>query len=293
MGLAPHAPARLAHVRMIERVEDLAEFHGCVLVPTMGALHRGHASLVQQAAGAGRPVVVTVFVNPTQFGPGEDYVRYPRTLESDLKIAADAGATAVFVPDAAAIYPKGLEAAKTEATARPLPAVAKEPHLEDAARPGHFGGVCQVVARLFDLCRPSLACFGEKDYQQLRVIEQMVEGAGGRWGDLRIQRCPTVREHDGLAMSSRNRYLAEDRRDTALGVYRALQMAMSAQRPATAEALMHETLLDHGFTVDYAVVRDAATLLPVSGLETPCRALIAARLPEVRLIDNMAMPVWR
>jgi pantoate--beta-alanine ligase len=280
-------------VRRIDEAGDLADLQACVLVPTMGALHEGHASLVRRAAGAGRPVVVTVFVNPTQFGPGEDYARYPRTLESDLKIAQEAGAAAVFVPDAAAIYPKGLEAARTEAAAWPLPPAATEPGLEDAARPGHFGGVCQVVARLFDLCRPSLACFGEKDFQQLRVIEQMVERAGGRWGDLRIQRCPTVRERDGLAMSSRNRYLAEDRRDSALGVYRALQMAMSAQRPATAEAIMHDTLQDHGFEVDYAVVRDAASLRPVTGFETPCRALIAARLPEVRLIDNMAMPVWR
>jgi len=153
--------------------------------------------------------------------------------------------------------------------------------------------VCQVVARLLDLCLPAEAHFGEKDFQQLRVITQMVEGGAERWGSLRIVPGRTVRERDGLAMSSRNRYLAPDRRDTALGVYRALQMAMSAQRPATAEALMRETLEQHGFEVDYAVVRDARTLLPVSGLETPCRALIAARLPEVRLIDNMPMPVWR
>jgi pantoate--beta-alanine ligase len=153
--------------------------------------------------------------------------------------------------------------------------------------------VCQVVARLFDLCRPSVAHFGEKDFQQLRVIMQMADSSQGRWGALRIVPGPTVRERDGLAMSSRNRYLSSERRDTALGVYRALQMAMSAQRPATAESLMRETLEQHGFEIDYAVVRDARTLMPVSGLETPCRALIAARLPEVRLIDNMAMPVWR
>ncbi|NBX24711.1 MAG: pantoate--beta-alanine ligase [Planctomycetes bacterium] len=259
----------------------------------MGALHQGHASLVRRAAVGDRPVVVTIFVNPTQFGPREDFSKYPRTLEADLRIAEAAGAAAVFVPPSDAIYPRGLDAARTEAAAWPLPPVATEPRLEDAARPGHFGGVCQVVARLFDLCRPCRACFGEKDFQQLRVIEQMVQHGGDRWGDLRIERCPTVRERDGLAMSSRNRYLTEDRRDTALGVYRALQMAMSAQRPSTAETLMRETLQDHGFEVDYAVVRDAASLRPVTGLEAPCRALIAARLPEVRLIDNMAMPIWR
>jgi pantoate--beta-alanine ligase len=238
-------------------------------------------------------VVATIFVNPTQFGPREDFSKYPRTLQADLQLAEAAGADAVFVPEASTIYPDGMDAARRASDAWPLPPAAIEPRLEDAARPGHFGGVCQVVARLFDLCRPTLACFGEKDFQQLRVIEQMLERSGDRWGDLRVERCPTVRERDGLAMSSRNRYLTADRRDVALGVYRALQMAMSAQRPTTAEAIMGDTLLDHGFEIDYAVVRDAATLTPVTGLETPCRALVAARLPEVRLIDNMAMPVWR
>ena len=280
-------------MRVIERIDDLAPFHGCSLVPTMGALHEGHASLMRRATGDGVPVLATVFVNPTQFGPREDFSKYPRTLDADLRIAEAAGAAAVFVPSPEAIYTRGLEAARTEAAAWPLPPAATEPRLEDAARPGHFGGVCQVVARLFDLCRPAVAHFGEKDFQQLRVLAQMVERSEGRWGALRVMPGPTVRERDGLAMSSRNRYLAPERRDTALGVYRALQMAMSAQRPATAEALMRETLQQHGFEIDYCVVRDARTLLPVTGLETLCRALIAARLPEVRLIDNMAMPVWR
>jgi pantoate--beta-alanine ligase len=280
-------------MRLIENPADLTAFHGCSLVPTMGALHEGHASLIRRAAASGLPAVATIFVNPTQFGPREDFSKYPRTLQADLQLAEAAGAAAVFVPEASTIYPDGLDAARRASDAWPLPPAATEPRLEDASRPGHFGGVCQVVARLFDLCRPTLACFGEKDFQQLRVIEQMVERSGGRWGDLRVERCPTVRERDGLAMSSRNRYLTADRRDVALGVYRALQMAMSAQRPSTAEAIMCDTLLDHGFEIDYAVVRDASTLRPVSGLETPCRALIAARLPEVRLIDNMAMPVWR
>jgi pantoate--beta-alanine ligase len=237
--------------------------------------------------------VATIFVNPTQFGPREDFSRYPRTLEADLRIAQAAGAVAVFVPSAETIYPDGLEAARGAADAWPLPPAATRPRLEDAMRPGHFGGVCQVVARLLDLCRPAEAHFGEKDFQQLRVIMEMVDRSQGRWDGLRVVPGPTVRERDGLAMSSRNRYLSSERRDTALGVYRALQMAMSAQRPATAESLMRETLEQHGFEIDYAVVRDARTLMPVSGLETPCRALIAARLPEVRLIDNMAMPVWR
>jgi pantoate--beta-alanine ligase len=280
-------------MQLVEHAEHLAAFHGCSLVPTMGALHEGHASLIRRAATGARPAVATIFVNPTQFGPREDFSRYPRTLEADLRLAEAAGAAAVFVPDASAIYPNGIDAARLEAASWPLPAAATEPRLEDASRPGHFAGVCQVVARLFDLCRPAEAHFGEKDFQQLRVITQMVERSQGRWGSLRIAPGPTVREPDGLAMSSRNRYLSPERRDIALGVYRALQMAMSAQRPATAEALMRETLEQHGFEIDYCAVRDARTLMPVTGLETPCRALIAARLPEVRLIDNMAMPVWR
>jgi pantoate--beta-alanine ligase len=153
--------------------------------------------------------------------------------------------------------------------------------------------VCQVVARLFDLCRPAVAVFGEKDWQQLRVITAMAEGLAGRWPGLRIEPAPTVRDPDGLAMSSRNRYLRPEQREQALGLVRALQMAASAQRPATAEALMRSTLEAHGLAVDYAVVRDARTLLPVQGFERPTRGLIAARLDTVRLIDNMALPICR
>jgi pantoate--beta-alanine ligase len=244
-------------------------------------------------AARGRPVVVTVFVNPTQFGPREDFARYPRTLDADVILAERAGAAAVFAPAAETIYPRGLDAARLEAAAWPLPPAATEPGLEDACRPGHFGGVCQVVARLLDLCMPSIAVFGEKDYQQLRVLAQMAAAEGARWPGLQVEAAPTVREPDGLAMSSRNRYLRPEQRDQALGLVRALQVAASAQHPATAERLMHETLAGHGLRVDYAVVRDAGTLLPVGGFERPTRALIAARLDTVRLIDNMAMPVCR
>lgn len=266
-------------------------FHGCALVPTMGALHDGHGSLIRQAKARGLPVVATVFVNPTQFGPSEDFARYPRTLDHDTALAARCGADAVFAPDAQLIYPHGLDAARREADAWPLPAVAREPRLEDSCRPGHFGGVCQVVARLFDLTRPAVAVFGEKDWQQLRVIADMAHAAADRWGALRIESAPTVREPDGLAMSSRNRYLRPEQRQQALGLVRALQMAASAQRPATAEALMRSTLEAHGLTVDYAVVRDASSLQPVQGFERPTRGLIAARLDTVRLIDNMALPL--
>jgi pantoate--beta-alanine ligase len=280
-------------VQLIHDPASLAPFAGCALVPTMGALHEGHGSLIRQVRGRGMPVVATVFVNPTQFGPREDFGKYPRTLEHDVALAERCGADVVFAPAAEIVYPDGLEAAQQHAASWPLPAVAREPGLEDACRPGHFNGVCQVVARLFDLTRPALSVFGEKDFQQLRVLTQMVAESGGRWAALRVEPGPTVREPDGLAMSSRNRYLRPEQRDQALGLVRALQMAASAQHPHTAERLMQETLTDHGLAIDYAVVRDATTLLPVTGFERPTRVLIAARLDTVRLIDNMPMPVCR
>lgn len=283
----------MSSLQVVSTAAELEPFHGCALVPTMGALHRGHASLIERAARTGLRVVATIFVNPTQFAPTEDFGAYPRTLEADLQLARDAGAHVVFAPDASTVYPDGPEAAAREASSLPLPQVALLPRLEDAIRPTHFAGVCQVVARLFDLARPAQAVFGEKDYQQLRVVQSMVAEQPERWPGLCIVPGPTVREPDGLAMSSRNRYMRPSQRDQALGLVRALQMAASAQHPGTAESLMQQTLQQHGLRVDYAVVRDAATLQPVQDLARPTRALVAARLDTVRLIDNMALPVWR
>jgi len=282
-------------MRIVDDPKDLSapDLCGCGFVPTMGALHEGHGSLVRRAAADGRPVVVSIFVNPTQFGPSEDYARYPRTLDSDCALLEPLGVAAVFVPSVEAIYPRGLEAARTEAAATELPEVATRPQLEDACRPTHFGGVALVVGRLFDLVRPARAYFGEKDYQQLRLIEDMVAADRGRYGSLEIMPCPTIRERDGLAMSSRNRYLAPEHRDAALALSRALQIAHSAQRVATAERLMRDTLDAHGLETEYAVVRDARTLMPVTGFERPTRALIAVRLGSTRLIDNAPMTVWR
>lgn len=282
-------------MRIVDDPKDLSapDLCGCGFVPTMGALHEGHGSLVRRASADGRPVVVSIFVNPTQFGPSEDYARYPRTLDSDCALLEPLGVSAVFVPSVEAIYPRGLEAARTEAAATELPEVATRPQLEDACRPTHFGGVALVVGRLFDLVRPARAYFGEKDYQQLRLIEDMVAADRGRYGSLEIVPCPTIRERDGLAMSSRNRYLAPEQRDAALALSRALQIAHSAQRVATAERLMRDTLDAHGLETEYAVVRDARTLMPVTGFERPTRALIAVRLGSTRLIDNAPMTVWR
>jgi pantoate--beta-alanine ligase len=279
-------------------IEDPAELNapdlcGCGFVPTMGALHAGHGSLVTSARADGRPVVVSIFVNPTQFGPKEDYARYPRTLDSDCALLEPLGAAGVFVPSVEAIYPRGLEAARGEAERLALPEVARLPRLEDACRPTHFGGVALVVGRLFDLVKPAAAYFGEKDFQQLRLVEDMVDADRGRFGALRIVPCPTIRERDGLAMSSRNRYLSSEERMAAIALSRAMQVAHSAQRVETAERLMRETLESFGLEVEYAVVRDARTLMPVTGFERPTRALIAARLGSTRLIDNAPMTVWR
>jgi len=289
-------------VQTLFQPAELRDFVGCHLVPTMGALHEGHASLVRRArthadsmpTGDRPPVVVTIFVNPTQFAPHEDFARYPRTLDSDLALARDAGADAVFVPCVATIYPRGLDAAQRDAAAWDLPPAATEPGLEDRVRPGHFGGVCLVVARLFELCRPRRAFFGEKDWQQLRVVAQMAGAA--RFGDLEIVPCPTVRDPDGLAMSSRNRYLGAEERRRATALWRGIEAARAAlagiarvEVPA-AERAAWALIEGEGLTVDYAVVRDAETLLPVTGAPRdtapPLRILVAARLGAVRLIDN-------
>jgi pantoate--beta-alanine ligase len=276
-------PGRAGTLRAMDLVHDpeaLVELAAAALVPTMGALHEGHAALIRRAAETSRPVVVSVFVNPTQFGPGEDFERYPRTLDEDVETAAANGAHVVFAPDVEAVYPDGPRGATD------LPAVATEPGLEDAHRPDHFAGVCEVVARLFDLVRPRVAVFGEKDYQQLLVIRAMVAGAVERWPDLEIIGHPTVREPDGLAQSSRNAYLSPAQRKRALGLSRALCAAAGEQGPADAESAMATVLEAHELDVDYAVVRDAETLMAVSDASIATRALIAARIGEVRLIDN-------
>jgi len=262
---------------------------GPVIVPTMGALHDGHGHLIQQgvacaqAEGSPGGCVVWIFVNPTQFTDPSDLRRYPRTLEADLDLCARCRAAAVFAPTLVDVYPPGVTI-----EVPPLPDVATSPRLEDAHRPGHFAGVCQVVNRFFSMMRPSVAMFGEKDWQQLAVIRAMVAQRGI---DTRIQPVPTVREPDGLAMSSRNRFLDADARARAASLFRALQASNNARTAGAAEDVMRRILLEAGLDVDYAVIRDAATLRPVPADEprrsaAPRRALIAARVGGVRLIDN-------
>lgn len=284
-------------MRIVERSADLHAFAGSVLVPTMGALHEGHFELVRRArrlagsreGGKGGAVVVTVFVNPTQFNDPKDLARYPRSLEADAAGCREAGADVVFAPGVAEVYPPGVEVGVPA-----LPEVATRPGLEDSFRPGHFAGVCQVVRRLFELVRPASAIFGEKDWQQLRVIAAMTEEH--RLG-VEIVPVPTVREPDGMAMSSRNRFLSAGDRVKARAVSAALREAGKEARVDAAEEVMHRTLEREGLEVEYATVRDAGSLMPLEpvtrGAETRgrlARALVACRIGGIRLIDNAPWP---
>jgi pantoate--beta-alanine ligase len=224
---------------------------------------------------------VSIFVNPTQFDDPADFQRYPRTLEADLAVCRESGAVAVFAPGPESIYPAGDSILVPK-----LPATALLPRLEDAHRPGHFAGVCQVVLRLFSLVRPTAAIFGEKDWQQLRIIQDMSSEAG-----LTVEILPyrTLRDADGLALSSRNRFLSESDRAAALAIPRALCDACAVDDPGQAEELMRRMLVQAGLEVEYAAIRDAQSLQSYHP-NRPGRALIAARSGRTRLIDNAPWP---
>ena len=271
-------------MQVVRDIAALPAFHGGSLVPTMGALHEGHLALIRRAAEFPGPLLVSLFVNPTQFGPNEDFAAYPRQFETDVAAAESAGAEVIFAPGVETMYPPDRET-----PVPPLPDVATKPQLEDARRPGHFAGVCHVCARLFDLARPHCTVFGEKDYQQLLVIKAMVAQEGERWPGLEIVPHETIRDGDGLAMSSRNAYLTGEQREKALGISRTLNAARRVDDLATAEQVMRSTLEAHEIKIDYAVVRDAETLMPIESLDRPARGLIAATVGNVHLIDNMAI----
>jgi pantoate--beta-alanine ligase len=262
------------------------------VVMTMGALHEGHAALVRAAraeAGPGGQVVVTVFVNPLQFGPGEDLDRYPRTLRADLALAGAAGADVVFAPSAAEVYPDGQP--QVRIAAGPLGAV-----FEGAHRPGHFDGMLTVVAKLLHLTGPDVALYGDKDAQQLALIRRMV--ADLDFGT-RIVGVPTVREDDGLARSSRNRYLSAQERVTALALHRALTAARQAAPGGAAAARAAATrVLDEArgatppLETDYAALVHADTFAEVpDGFTGPALLITAARVGSTRLIDNLPVDV--
>lgn len=278
---------------IVRTAEELVPYHDGVLVPTMGGLHAGHAALIALAAKerdkcAGGSVVVSVFVNPKQFEESSDFDRYPRELEADADAACGAGADVVFAPDVSTVYPPGEPPVPAA-----LAAVAEGPGLEDRFRPGHLAGVWEVLWQLFGLVRPAAAVFGEKDWQQLRLAAALAETFGAATGaGPVIIGGTTVREADGLAMSSRNRFLPAGDRVRARALSAALAAGGDAPDPRTAEAVMRAVLDAEGLRTEYAVVRDAASLLvPRAG--APKRALIAARLGDVRLIDNAAWPSGR
>jgi pantoate--beta-alanine ligase len=252
------------------------------LVPTMGALHAGHISLVKAARKKRARVVTSIFVNPTQFAPNEDFSKYPRTFESDCALLKDAFCDAVFAPTPDQIYPPGFCSMVT------LTGPAKA-GLEDHFRPSHFDGVATVVTKLFTQCQPDFAFFGEKDYQQLQVVKQMARDL-----DLNVIviGAPTIRERDGLAMSSRNRYLTEDERQKAALIPEVLKRAIVSLHAGIsverAELDAKEKLSAAGYVVDYVSVRHAATLAQASSLaDGPLRILVAAKIGKTRLIDNM------
>ncbi|HTY58833.1 MAG TPA: pantoate--beta-alanine ligase [Bacteroidota bacterium] len=254
------------------------------LVPTMGALHGGHVALIGRARKHAERVVVSIFVNPAQFGQGEDFARYPRDIEKDTQVVAGAGGDLLFVPGPAAMYPDGYQTFVTvEKVSLPL---------EGAARPGHFRGVATVVAKLLNITRPHVAVFGQKDAQQVVVIRRLVRDLNL---GVEIDVVPTVREEDGLAMSSRNAYLSPEERRQAPVLYRSLRIGedliRAGERSASrvAAAVTAEISGKSSARLDYVSVADAETLEPAATLEAGGAVIIslAARFGSTRLIDNI------
>jgi pantoate--beta-alanine ligase len=275
---------------IIDCREARKKFGRVALVPTMGALHAGHLSLIRHARQHAPHVAVSIFVNPTQFGPREDFTKYPRPIEHDLKKCQDAGVDLVFHPQLEEMYRPDMPSSLID-----LPQLSEV--LEGKHRPGHFRGVCQICAKLFNIVQPQVACFGRKDYQQLRIITAMVDALDF---PIEIIGCPTVREEDGLAMSSRNQYLSADERERALSISRALLTASEQVKSGVKQAnrlvaTMQNMLLDPGnlgrihVSIDYVAAVDPITLKHVDFLNGPTLLAIAARVGNTRLIDNIVV----
>lgn len=254
------------------------------LVPTMGALHAGHLSLVTRARKENEHVAASIFVNPAQFGPAEDFAAYPRPLDADLGLLASLGVDAVWAPSASDVYPPGFQTWVTvEDVSAPL---------EGARRPGHFRGVATVVAKLFNVFQPARAYFGQKDAQQVAVIRRMVEDLSL---PVDVVVCPIVREKDGLALSSRNAYLGPDERRAAPVLHRALEAARTAfdsgvRDAVRLRAILTETLAGEPLVrPDYVSVADASTLAELERVEGAALVSLAARLGKTRLIDNVVL----
>ena len=251
------------------------------LVPTMGALHEGHVSLVRRARKECSPLVVSIFVNPSQFGPTEDFQKYPRSFEADRAALEELGVDYLFAPPVEQMYPKGF---RTSVLVEGL-----SERLEGRSRPHHFRGVTTVVLKLYEITQPRLAYFGRKDAQQARIIRQMAADLNL---DPEIVVCPIVREPDGLALSSRNAYLGQGERQSATSLYRGLEAVrreIGAGERSVArlvDALRSVVNAEPGVALDYAEIVDADSFEPVSGLRGACYALVAARVGTTRLIDN-------
>jgi pantoate--beta-alanine ligase len=277
-----------AHVQIVRNSEELtrgrAALQGKVaLVPTMGALHEGHMALLAEAKTRTDAVAASIFVNPAQFGEGEDFDRYPRREADDVAMLEAAGCDLLWAPSVRDVYPNGF------ATTISVSGVSER--WEGEVRPGHFEGVATVVAKLLLAVRPDVALFGQKDFQQLAVIRRLVADLGV---PVEIVGVPTVREADGLALSSRNAYLSPDERQQALALPRALETARSAIRGGTPvfQALhdAHASLRDSGFSrIDYFALVDAATLEPLEAAQGQMRLIAAAMIGTTRLIDNLAV----
>lgn len=279
---------------MMEHVHTVAELRAIVrqwkqaglrvaVVPTMGNLHAGHLSLVERAHTMADKVIATVFVNPTQFGPNEDFSSYPRTLTADAEKLQGAGVDLLFAPSVDEMYPDGQD----DLTVVAVPKVTEE--LCGAARPGHFDGVTSVVCKLFGQTTPDVACFGEKDYQQLAAIRKMTRDL---CLPVEIVGVPTCRETDGLAMSSRNQYLSADERSVAPTLYATLQTTVAALENGernldSLQKKAIQTIEEKGFKPDYYEIRDAADLSMPRETTTQFVVLVAAKLGKARLIDNL------
>ncbi len=282
----PRIPLIVRNVAALRRaVDNLRSRKATVaLVPTMGALHDGHVSLVRLAKRRADKVVVSIFVNPTQFAPTEDFGAYPRTWKEDVARLTAEKTDLIWYPDAKAMYPDGF-------ATRVVPEGPATVGLEDRFRPHFFGGVATVVAKLFTQVRPDVAIFGEKDFQQLRVVTRM---AADLDLGVKVVGSKTVRERDGLAMSSRNVYLSAEERRIAPELHRAMKESACLLREGTkietAMAVGAEIITAAGFLLDYFELRNAETLAPVSSIKDgPLRILVAARLGKTRLIDNIGV----
>ena len=281
-------------MRIISSVADLATAvsdarqHGksVAFVPTMGALHDGHISLVEIAQQQADFVVVSIFVNPLQFGANEDFDKYPRTLQDDAEKLSAVDVDVLFAPGVDDVYPNGNEITQH---AGPVGAT-----FEGAVRAGHFDGMLTVVARLFDLVKPDFSVFGNKDAQQLFLIRRMVANSNHRWNAMQVIGAPIMREEDGLAMSSRNRYLSEDERELALKISRALWAAEATQGDAATRLAAVEQVMATAPAVrlDYVALVDPATFEPIeAGYVGRALLIMAARVGNTRLIDNLSISI--